>query len=408
MLIDWLTLYICSSKISPSSLDKLRSDSSWITCISPSGEVEWEQPSRVSIKSDTHQLHVAVGGFIRISGSPARFMPDTHGIYDNVFGSMDIVYCANLMLGHVAKTLEIELPEYNKWDLSRIDVTQNYFLKGGAHDVEQVLSHWRKVEMGKYKTSTFDDSIYVQKGNKINAGKAYYKGKQLLKDYRKRFPDVMKQIKEDYCFDEVAYQCGLDMICNDSTLNDLEIIQKTKLLHDIYMKGQEVSKRLLLANGLLRLEATFGSRYWNERDPKTKLYLYRKKSWYLYTKQDLIDMFEDYFDTRFGRGVSVNNISNLKEEFQTASLSLGFSATTGLNAYKTLGLIKQLGKFAVYSNNNDDSLLPKSTFYKHRKIAMKVGLTLADFEGGEVIPFTRRNIDMLPVSNWHDLQRLAS
>ena len=408
MLIDWLTLKICSSLIPADVLACLRADASTILCVNPDGSLEWESISRVNIKSDSHQLTVAVGGFVVITGSPARFMPDYFGIHDNVFGSMDVVYCANLMLGHIEKTLSVKLPNYKKWNLNRIDITQNYFIKTGSYGVEQVLSHWRNSEMGKYQTATFNDSIYIQKGNRINSGKAYYKGAQLFKNYRKLMPEVMKTIKDDYIFDHSLCQTALDNVCNDLSLNDFEIAEKTRHIYNIWSKANEASKRLKLASHILRLEAVFGSRYWNEKNKKTGLYLYRLKDWFNYTEKDFIKMFDDYFDSRIGRGVEVNCISDIKKLFIDSALDLGFSQSTGENAYKTFTLVRQLGKHEVFSKNNPDSLVKRSTFYLHKKIALNAGLTLADFETGSVVPFKRNSINLIPVDSWSNIQKLAS
>lgn len=408
MLIDWLTLKICSSLIEPTVLDLLRADANTIICVNPDGSVEWETIGRVSIKSDSHQMNISVGGFVCITGSPARFMPDEFAIHDNVFGSSDIVYCANLMLGHIEKTLSMKLPDYKKWDCTRIDITQNYFLKHAAFDAERVLSHLRSSDMGKYRTATFADSCYWQKGNKIQSGKAYYKGRQLLVDFRKRHKDIMEHIKDDFCFDEVLCQLALDKVCEDTSLNDFEIMQKTKHIHSIWSRADEASKRLKMASHLLRFEATFGSRYWNEKNKKTGLYLYRLKSWYNYTEKDLKKLFDDYFDTRIGKGVDVKDINNMRTKFVQSALDLGFTESTGNSAYKTMSLIKVIGKHEVYNKHNDGCLLPKSTFYKHRKIAMHAGLTLADFESGVIVPFKRDNIEFIAVNSWYDLNKLAS
>jgi uncharacterized protein YggL (DUF469 family) len=408
MLIDWLTLKICSSKIEPDVLSVLRGDANTILCISPDGEHLWETPSRVSIRSDTHKLSISVGGFIVISGSPARFMPDDFGIYDNVFGSLDIVYCANLMLKHIENTMGVKLPYYKKWNLTRIDITQNYFLSGGSADVERVLSHWRHVEMGKYKTTTFDDSVYVQVKNRINSGKAYWKGKQLVKDYRSRFPTVYENITKDLAYDEYAYEAALDFIRDNPNLTDFEKTRDTKLVHDIYVKGVEMAKRLRLAMSLLRLEAIFGSRYWNEKNKKTGVYLYRLKSWYKYTPDDIITMFDNYFETRFGRGVAVEKIDNLLDSFIDSAIELGYSKSTGRSAFQTFNNIKTFGKFNVYSKNNSSSLLAKSTYYKHKKIALNAGLTFADFETGAILPLQRSTINLQAVNSWSELYSLAS
>lgn len=433
--LDWLSLKVCSSLVEPSALATLRGDTDTILCISPDGEEKWESHARLNTRSDTHQLAVGVGGFVSVTGSPARFVPDDDCIFDNVFGSLDIVYCAKLMISHIETTQNVKLPHYKLWSVTRIDVTQNYFLKGGSFDVKQVLSHWRHSEMSKYKVVTYEDSIYVQKGNKINSGKAYYKGPQLLKDYRKRFPDIMNDIKTDFVFDDTTCQLALDNVCSDSSLNDFEILEKTQLIHERWRKTSEISKRLKYCSSVLRMEATFGNRFWNESAPlkekdcngkllikpftmkqinerlqkplQKQKYIYRNKEWYNYTEKDLKKLFDDYFDTRLGKGVDVKTTKDLSAAFRDASLDLGFSETLGKNAYKTYIMIQKIGKFNVYHKDNPESEVKKSSFNKHKKIAMHAGLTHADWESGEIIPFKRRSIDFVPVSSWEDLRLLA-
>jgi len=84
------------------------------------GSVEWSSPSQESIRSDTHQVTVKVGGDrIQVFGSPARSM----GLPHNLFGSSDIVECA---LAHIAVAqahLPFELPGLEAWFPSRMDIT---------------------------------------------------------------------------------------------------------------------------------------------------------------------------------------------------------------------------------------------------------------------------------------------
>jgi len=408
MLLDWLTLKICSSRIKPDVLAALRGDANTILCISPDGEHLWDQFSRVSVKSDTHQLNIAVGGYVVVSGSPARFMPDDTNLCDNVFGSLDISYCANLMFRHIEKTMDIELPTHTDWQLSRCDITQNYFFESGAFDINRILSHWKNADLGKYATSTHGTSIYWQKGNRINSAKAYFKGAQIIKDFRKRFPDQMKDIKEDFCFDYTALQLGLDNICKDRALNDFEILEKTKIIHDNWSKKTELSKKIRLSQHLLRLEAVFGSRYWSEKNKNTGTFLYKLKPWYNYTESDLIKMHFDYFESRLGKGVDVKNIDCMKETFIASAVELGMSPITGNNAYKTFTLIKQIGKFQVFSKDNPNSLMSRASFYRHRKIALNAGLTFADFESGVIVPFKIERLEFIEVNSWSDIERLAS
>ena len=189
MLIDWITAQVCTSKLTPETFQKLKDMSGYIISINPDGTIEYETFRRESIKSDSHKITASLGGFFQITGSPARLHPDPLDLHDNVFGSTDIVYNFNLMSDFVKKELNIDLPDFKQWNITRLDITQNYFLKNGGQ-VERVLNHHRKAEAGRFATATHGNSVYISKKNQVVSGKMYAKGPQLLKDFKKRFPTI--------------------------------------------------------------------------------------------------------------------------------------------------------------------------------------------------------------------------
>jgi hypothetical protein len=401
MLLDWITAKLCTSKLSEASFTKLKSMTGTIISINPDGTIEYETFRRESIKSDSHQVTCSLGGFFQITGSPARLFGDALGLHDNVFGSIDIKANFYLMLNFIERELKIELPSHEHWDLTRLDITQNYFLENYGQ-VERVLNHHRKAEAGRYQTATYGNSVYISKGNQVVSGKMYAKGNQLKKDMLKRFPEVMKAIRDDYSFDNDALDLAISL-CKDDE------IEKIKYLCVIHDKAQEISKRLVLSRCLLRYEAQYNSRYFKQDLKKIgKNYRMPKNKWYDLTESDIEQMYRDFWQTRVGKGLTTMNVKEIKEKFEQSAVELGLKSGYGLKAFTTWNMIKTLGHLNVYSPNNENSLLTKSTFFRHKKIALNAGLTQADFQSGEVLPFSTETINLIAVNSWEELKQLAA
>jgi hypothetical protein len=401
MLIDWITAKLCVSKLSEESLIKLKEMTGRILSINPDGTVDYETFRRESIRSDSHQITCSLGGFFQITGSPARLFDDSLELHDNVFGSIDIKENFYLMINFIEKQLDISLPTHEHWDLTRLDITQNYFL-GNYGQVERVLNHHRKAEAGRYQTATFGNSVYISKGNQVCSGKMYAKGNQLKKDYLKRFPQVMKAIKEDYSFDSLALDAAINL-CRD---DELEKIRNLCVIHD---RAKELSDRLIISRSLIRFEAQYNSRYFKQDLNKIgKSYKMPKSKWYNLTESDIKIMYRNFWQTRVGTGLQTMNIKEIKEKFENSAVELGFKSGYGLKAFATWNLIKTIGHLNVYSPNNDNSLISQRTFYVHKKIALNAGLTQADFQSGEVLPFSSEVINLVEVNSWVSLKKLAA
>lgn len=401
MLIDWITAKICTSKLSFEAFEELKARTGRIMSINPDGTIEYETFRRESIKSDSHQVVCSLGGHFQMTGSPARLFDDELNLHDNVFGSIDIKVNFYLMLKHVECQLGVELPSHEHWDLTRLDITQNYFLENSGQ-VERVLNHHRKAEAGRFQTATYGNSVYISKGNQVCSGKMYAKGVQLKKDLLKRFPDVMQAIKEDYAFDHVALDLAIDL-CEPS---DLDKINRLCIIHD---RAEELSIRLKIAQRLLRFEAQYGSRYFKQDLKKIgKNYKMPKRNWYDLTRTDIKNMYSKFWQSRVGKGVDTMNTKEIKEKFEVAAIELGYKSGLGLKAFSTWNLIKSIGHLNVYSPKNESSLLTRATFYRHKQIAMKAGLTESDFQSGEVLAFSREVISMVEVNSWADLKKMAA
>ena len=159
-MIDWLTLKICLSLLPIHLVDKLRSMAARLCKISADGEVDWETYCWDSVRSDTHQVCIRVGSDFYIQGSPARV-----GLPNNAFGSLDIRYCAEKMIGFAAQYLGIDgLPPLELWSCSRIDVTRNYVMQSGA-EARQALAYLKQCPESKQKHSYESNGFYIGKGS---------------------------------------------------------------------------------------------------------------------------------------------------------------------------------------------------------------------------------------------------
>jgi len=235
-LIDWLTLRLTPDRIPDALRAALQSRVGHVIAVNPDGSIQWQKPMRESIRSDSHQITVEIGYFLRVFGSPAR------AVYgNNVFGSGDPRTCALDMLAFAARHTGLEFP-IEGWDCTRIDVTHNYDLRSPA-EVRQALSALRMAEGGHYQVRTAAETVYWGSPRSgLRAGKAYAKGAHL------RY-----QQKKELC-----------------TVNDEE---------------------LRLSDRLLRLEMSLRAQWFRER---------AGKRWDQFTEQELDRLHEDYFGKLIG------------------------------------------------------------------------------------------------------------
>ena len=134
----------------------------------------------------------------------------------------------------------------------------------------------------------------------------------------------------------------------------------------------------------------------------------KKKHWFQLTDKDLKEMHHQFWDSRIGKGINTVNTKEIKNKFENAAIELGLKSGYGLKAFATWNLIKTIGHLNVYSAKNDDSLMSRSTFQRHKQIALKAGLTHADFQSGEVMAFSRETIELVSVNSWTELKKLAA
>jgi II/X family phage/plasmid replication protein len=154
-------------------------------------------------------------------------------------------------------------------------------------------------------------------------------------------------------------------------------------------KGLEIEPDLLdLADKLLRLELTLAGQYWRER---------ATKNWYEHTEEDLDALHKEYFDKVIGK-LEVKEMDNIQERFEEVAATPG----QGKAAYRTWALIRSIGI------RETQAMLPVSTWHRHKKIMFDAGLTWADLQSQNVVPFRQRAIVISePVRSWADLRRAA-
>ncbi|MBL1142718.1 MAG: hypothetical protein HND53_11870 [Proteobacteria bacterium] len=325
-MIDWLTLKLDASLLSPEVRNIFRQKQDMILRLSPEGEKIWEIPARTAIRSDSHQVVARMGSDLEILGSPARVMHS-----NNVFGSSNIIECFNAMREFICKELEIILPSKPEvWRLTRADITENYLLDS-LTEVKQALNYLRHAEGGRYQIRTTAESVYWSPKSRLRSGKAYAKGPHL--DYQLN----KKQIT--------------------ITPEQLEIAQR-----------------------ILRLELSLKSQFWRDRS---------LKPWYDYKDSELRQIHNDYFSQFIGHVELAQNDDILDKLNSITTQGQAFAA------YRTWKLIKSDGMESARS------LMPKSSWYRHKKLLNKAGLSWADFNNANIVKLEKRTILLNnPIEKW--------
>ena len=354
MMIDWLTLELPEAWFPQDVLQALRLQGDRIMRYDPkTGTVVWETVAWDSVRSDSHQLVAKLFSTgLRIQGSPARVMGDG----DNVFGldgsSLDIQVCARSMVRFVSDRLTVELglpvdlptTPWSLWKCSRVDITQNYFLKTAA-DVRVALSQLGGVSGGRYKvTQTKGETCYWNHRSQIRSGKAYAKGPELR----------AKQKRKDY--------------------------------NGRRYDGDELG----WSERILRLEVAYRHKYWRERS---------SKRWEEHTSTDLEGMWSSYFDRMIGELEIEETNVDLKTRVEEAAATPGQAkaAWMMLSHIKTHGLERTQEEVARRTYYRNMKIL-RAAGLTDMELSAK----------GTVVPFTRkRTIECVPVNSWADVRRYA-
>lgn len=277
-MLDWLTLRLDASRLDAAALAAFRATQGRIMHLNPDGTIKWDIPAHESIRSDSHQITVRLGSDLSIKGSPARVMGK-----DNVFGSGDIVECAQAVLAFVSQNRNVVLPEHQHWRVTRVDVTRNYDL-GDLATVKQALHELEITEGGRYQKQTHATTVYWSPRSSVRSGKVYAKGPHMLEQQRTG--------KASFTEDELRQ-----------------------------------------AQGLLRLELQLKNQFWRE---------HAEKPWYQYTEKDFDCIHEEYFNPLVG-SIEVVEMDNIQQQCVEAAKQLSMSEGRGKAAYTFWLLIRELG-----------------------------------------------------------------
>ena len=288
MLIDWLTLrFPIDDRLGPVLHEKIIKAMGRVVSINPKGEIQWEkiQPDWESIRSDSSGLFWSITAdgesrrYLTIGGSPASL--DYNGI--NVFGSLNVGECANVLILFASRALGCVLPHWKLWDCRRMDITCNYDM-GSPAQVKEALRSLLSTDAPRRRSNSDSrggDTVYWNYTSDLQCGKAYHKGPQLR----------MKVRKGEIVLDEFF---------------------------------------LALTDNLLRLELKLGARWFRRMI----------KDWRTLTPDSLLKIHQQYFDRLIGdKDVEVFDMENLLLELEKVAPTKG----RALAAHRTWALIKTLG-----------------------------------------------------------------
>lgn len=348
-LIDWLTLRLPLEKIQDEALYRRVLDSlNTLHCSDADGCLIWSKQvlDVDSLRSDTIGLFWQLQSdgkrqYLVIGGSPASI---EHGV--NVFGELDIQYCAGVLIRAACKELQAILPPFEQWQCRRIDITGNYALPD-AQSVKQALRQLSISEGGRRKASNDHrggDSVYWNPSSDLSKGKAYHKGPQLRRLVR------MGKLDLDESF-------------------------------------------LALTDRLLRFEHTRGAR-WFRRFAESG------SCWYDLTCQQLIGFFMEFFG-RLVDGVEVKDMERY-ELIQKIRAENDCTESQAEAAFATYRNIRADG-FDVAKG-----FISRRTWYRHLAMLRKVGISDADLVSGNVVLFRPVRVVLAQaVGSWDELRRAA-
>lgn len=264
---------------------------------------------------------------------------------NNVFGSDDLKHCAAVLIGAASKALNTILPPARFWKCSRIDYTHNYALQSHAQ-VKHALRELLKGDSVRQKATRLKgDSVYWGKDSDFIGGKAYDKGSQLA-----------LMVKRN--------------------------------------KSRAAPEHIELASRLLRLELTLKARWFRQYTEKN---YGDTAAWLDITPDQLMALHTKFFGQFIG-DTEVTDMTDLLRRLEFVAPTKG----RALAAHRTWALIRAIGYEATKSS------MPERTFMLHQKYLKDAGLSAADLQASNIIPFRRDCIRLAaPVTSWEELKRAA-
>ena len=164
-----------------------------------------------------------------------------------------------------------------------------------------------------------------------------------------------------------------------------------------HMRYQMKKRRIFLSNEdlglldrLLRLELRVGSNFFT----KTGL------RWYELTADKLREIHAEYFGRFVGSvEVEVGDMNQVRDKI----MQVAPTQSQGQQAYMTWELIKLRGV------NEAKRQFKPWTWYRHIRILKTAGISWADFQAQNIVPFRRKMIVLDdPVTSWDDLRRRSA
>lgn len=349
LLIDWLTLRIPlnSTRLASVVRERVAACLGQLHCYDSDGSRVWSKNilDIDKLRSDSVGLFWQVQGdgkevHLVIGGSPAAL---EHGL--NVFGSLDIRHCANVLIRAAMREFHAILPPLEHWQCRRIDITGNYLLPDAA-SVKAALRMLMLSDGSRRKAGSAGDSDTVtwNSSSDLSKGKAYHKGPQLERLVRKG------KVKAEAEQIEAAYR-------------------------------------------LLRLEHTKGARWFRRLEEAGR-------RWWLLTAFELWKEYEGFFG-RLVQGVEVRemNRDTMVKAIRDAN---GITQGRAEAAFTTLRNIREDGFDVV------KGFMARSTFQLHLKYLRAAGVTDADMRTAKVLPFRPVRIVLAqPVGSWAEIARAA-
>lgn len=355
-MIDWLTLRLPISSLTAGQIDQLMPYIGSVTVYGSDGlEVSTKPIFDIDkLRSDSAGIYWRIDSdgkerFLTIGGSPASV---EHG--NNVFGSDDIRHCASVMIGAASRAIGLFLPPPSAWRCTRLDFTYNYALQSNKQ-VKQALRELLKGNSSRQKAvNNGGDSVYWGMHSDLIGGKAYDKGSQLL----------------------VLNRRG---------------------------KTSATPEQIDLASRLLRLELSLKSRWFRRLTEHAEVtgHINPHAAWLDLTPEILNDEHSRFF----GKFIGDSGVMEMNDKGRGLLQRLEFVTGTkgrARAAFDTWMRIRQLGHEIARDT------MPRATWYRHTKALKEAGLSEADLQSGEIIPFRRDVIKLkAPVTSWEELRRAA-
>lgn len=349
-LIDWLTMRLpVSPTTHPAIFDRVAQYAGHLVSTDCNGEIKWIKRNLdiESLRSDSPGLFWQLTGdgktdVLAIGASPASI---EHGL--NIWGSIDIQHCADVLISCASRSLSMLLPSRDSWQARRIDVTANYALPDPA-SVKSALSQLLVSSGARRRTSSHNrggDTVYWNLNSDRAKGKAYHKGPQVMNLWKKN-------------------------------------------------RIQNLPEQVDLLDQIIRLEHTRGARWFRELERAGI-------RWQDLSPEYLIALHTEFFAPLVGHGIEVKNMekTQIVKTIMQQNYCTENQAVAAFNTYRNC----RIDGYEVTR-----STVPRATFYRHLKLLKVAGISDSHLRTASIIPFPKIRFDLArPVGCWDDIRRAA-